>query len=214
MPQSSPDAPRPEREMADRYKTSGGSRGHDGAMTEIADRYRTLADAFQSKIEHVEPDSWTSPSPCEEWDARGLVAHVVDVHGMMLRPLDRQLGAEPSATEDPLGAFEAARTEVEAVLEDPALAGHEYDGLLGRTTVENTIDRFLGFDLVVHGWDLARATGQDETMDPSEVERIWGMAESLGDNLRRSGVCGPEVPVPDDAPLQDRLLGALGRDPR
>ena len=80
--------------------------------------------------------------------------------------------------------------------------------------METTIDRFLGFDLVVHGWDLARATGQDETMDPAEVERIWGMAESLGDNLRRSGVCGPEIPVSGDAPLQDRLLGAAGSRPR
>ncbi len=183
-------------------------------MTEIADRYRTLADAFEAKIDGVGPDSWTNPSPCEEWDARDLVAHVVDVHGMMLRPLDRQLGGEPSVAEDPRGAFKAARTEVEAVLDDPALAGYEYDGLLGRTTVGTTIDRFLGFDLVVHGWDLARSTGQDETMDPAEVERIWGMAESLGDNLRRSGVCGPEVPVSADAPLQDRLLGLLGRDPR
>ena len=50
-------------------------------------------------------------------------------------------------------------------------------------------------------------------MSKAEVERIWDMAESLGENLRRSGVCGPEVPVPADAPLQDRLLGALGRDP-
>ena len=131
---------------------------------------------------------------------------------MMLRPLDRQLERRAVATTRS-GRSRPPATEVEAVLDDPALAGHEYDGLLGRTTVGTTIDRFLGFDLVVHGWDLARATGQDETMDPAEVERIWAMAESLGDNLRRSGVCGPEVPVPADAPLQDRLLGLLGRDP-
>ena len=80
-------------------------------------------------------------------------------------------------------------------------------------SVEGTIDRFLGFDLVVHGWDLARATGQDETIAPARVEEIWGMAQGLGDNLRRAGVCGPAVPVADDAPLQDRLLGLLGRDP-
>ena len=42
---------------------------------------------------------------------------------------------------------------------------------------------------------------------------MWKDTEALGDNLRTSGVCGPEVPVADDAPLADRLLGRLGRDP-
>jgi uncharacterized protein (TIGR03086 family) len=200
--------------MADRYKTVGAEHCQHGAMTEIAARYRRLADAFEATIERTGPDDWSNPSPCEDWDARGVVEHVVDVHSMMLRPLERRLAGGPSVADDPLGAFRAARSEVEVVLDDPALAGHEYDGLLGRTTVETTIDRFLGFDLVVHGWDLARATGQDEAMDPDEIERIWGMAQGLGDNLRRSGVCGPEVAVADDAPLQDRLLGMLGRDPR
>ena len=183
-------------------------------MTEIADRYRTLADAFQSKIAGVEPDAWSNPSPCEEWDARGVVAHVVEVHGMPLGPLGRTPSPAPSVADDPLGAFEAVRNDVQTVLDDPALAGHEYDGALGRTSVGATVDQFLGFDLVVHGWDLARATGQDETMNPEEVERIWAMAQGLGDNLRRAGVCGPAVAVPEDAPRQDRLLGLLGRDPR
>ena len=110
--------------------------------------------------------------------------------------------------------FASARADIERVLDDPELAATEYDGALGRTNIAATVDRFLDFDLVVHGWDLARATGQDETIDDAEVARIWKDTEALGDNLRRSGVCGPEVPVADDAPPADRLLGRLGRDPR
>jgi uncharacterized protein (TIGR03086 family) len=182
-------------------------------MTQIADRYRELADAFQDKVVRVAPERWTAPSPCEGWDARDVVRHVVDVHGMMLGPLDRQLSPAPSVDEDVGAAFAAARADVEAVLDDPAAAGTEYDGALGRTRVDQTIDRFLGFDLVVHGWDLARATGQDETIAPGRVAETWAMAEGLGDNIRRAGVCGPAVAVPEDAPLQDRLLGLLGRDP-
>jgi uncharacterized protein (TIGR03086 family) len=132
---------------------------------------------------------------------------------MLLGTADRRLGPAPSVEDDPLGAFRSARADIEKVLDDPALADSEYDGMLGRTSVGHTIDRFLGFDLVVHGWDLARATGQDATIDPAHVERIWTAAQGLGENLRRPGVCGPEVPVPADAPLQDRLLGLLGRDP-
>jgi uncharacterized protein (TIGR03086 family) len=181
-----------------------------GGMTAIADRYRTLADAFEAKIEGVSPDDWSNQSPCEKWTARDLVSHVVDVHGMMLRPLSRSLRAGPS---DPLGAFRSARVDVEEVLDDPALAGTEYDGQFGPTKVENTIDQFLGFDLVVHGWDLARATGQDTTIEPAEVDRVWEAAAGFGESMRTYGVTGPEVAVPDDAPKQDRLLGLLGRDP-
>jgi uncharacterized protein (TIGR03086 family) len=181
-----------------------------GGMTAIADRYRDLADAFEAKIAAVPPDRWDDQSPCSEWTARQLVDHVVDVHGMMLKPLDRTVSGGP---DDALGAFQAARAEVEAVLDDPALAGTEYDGQFGKTKVEDTIDRFMAFDLVVHGWDLARATGQDETIDPAEVDRTWDAAQALGENMRKYGVTGPEVDVPQDASKQDRLLGLLGRQP-
>ncbi len=182
-------------------------------MTAIADRYRTLADAFEAKIAAVAPDAWSNRTPCVEWNARQLVGHVIDVHGMMLKPFDRPLREAPSVDDDPLGAFRSARADVEEVLDHPALAGTEYDGAFGRTKVEQTIDQFMGFDLAVHGWDLARATGQDETIDPTEVDTILAFAEPMGETMRENGVTGAAVPVPDDAPKQDRMLGLLGRDP-
>jgi uncharacterized protein (TIGR03086 family) len=183
-------------------------------MTEIADRIHKLSDAFEAKVAAVPPERWSSPSPCEGWDARGVVRHILDVHGMMVKPLGRELSAAPSVDDDPLGAYRSARADVAAVLDDPQLAGTEYDGLFGRTRVEATIDTFLGFDLVVHGWDLARAAGLDDTIDPAEVARAEAQANALGDNLRRPGVCGPEVPAPPGADAQERLLCYLGRDPR
>ena len=181
-----------------------------GGMTAIADRYRTLADAFEAKVAAVPPDRWDDQSPCDEWTARQLVDHVVDVHGMMLKPLDRTLSDRP---DDPLGAFQSARADLEAVLDDPALAGTEYDGQFGTTKVEDTIDRFMGFDLVVHGWDLARATGQDETLDPDKcAEMLEGMLP-IDEALRQSGHYGPRVEVPEDADVQTRLLAFIGRTP-
>jgi uncharacterized protein (TIGR03086 family) len=85
--------------------------------------------------------------------------------------------------------------------------------MFGRTSVEKTVDKFLGLDLLVHGWDIARATGQNEKLPEEEVTRVYQDALSLGDSLRLGGVCGPVVDVPADASEQDRLLATLGRTP-
>jgi uncharacterized protein (TIGR03086 family) len=182
-------------------------------MNAVADRIAHLSDEFETVINNVPPDAWSNPSPCSEWTARGVVHHIVDVHGMMLRPLQRQLSPAPDVDDDPIGAFRAARADVATVLAEPELAGKEYDGAFGRSVVEETIDGFLGFDLVIHRWDLARATGQDTEIEDEEVARIAAQVEHLGDALRTPGVCGPPVEVPADASPADRLLGVLGRDP-
>ena len=80
----------------------------------------------------VRPDQWSNRSWCAAWDARGVVGHVVAMHGHMLRPLGRQLSAAPSAQDDPLRAFRAARADVESVLDDPQLASTECDTPTGR----------------------------------------------------------------------------------
>jgi hypothetical protein len=78
------------------------------------------------------------------------------------------------------------------------------------------LDLSVSFDLPQHGWDLAMATGQDPTMDSDEVQRLW---RSLSDvpNVwawqREKGWYGTPIVVPSDAPLQDRVLGLIGRDP-
>jgi uncharacterized protein (TIGR03086 family) len=190
-------------------------------VSEIADRYRRRADAFQSKVAAVAPDQWANQSPCADWTARDVVGHVVVMHSAMLQPLGRQRGPGPSVDEDPLAAFVNARADIEAVLGDPTLAATECSTPMGPATAADHIDQVASEDLVVHGWDLARATGQDDTIDPEEVARMWPIAQAMDERMRIPNafgpgivVFGPEVPVPDSAPLQDRLLGLLGRDPR
>jgi uncharacterized protein (TIGR03086 family) len=106
------------------------------------------------------------------------------------------------------------------VLDDPDVAGIRCETPMGPMTIEQHIDGVVSSDLIIHRWDLARATGQDDTIDPDEVERMLPMAQSIGDEMRTPGafgpgivVFGPEVAVPADAPPQHRLLGLLGRDP-
>ena len=111
-------------------------------------------------------------------------------------------------------AFRSARADLERVLDDPDRADTVYDGMFGRTTVSATVDQFMGFDLVVHGWDLARATSQDETIPERRGRPHPRFVDRMGTaTMRENGVTGPEVAVPDDAPEQDRMLGLLGRTP-
>ncbi|MGW1343943.1 TIGR03086 family metal-binding protein [Kribbella sp. NPDC002412] len=189
-------------------------------MGEIAERYRRRAEAFEQKVAAVRADQWDNQSPCEKWTAKDVVDHIVMMHGVMLMPVARKL--EPA--DDPLTAFQEARAAVEDVLDDPILALTETDTPAGRLTTEAHIDQVISDDLVLHGWDLARATGQDETMDPDDVERLWATASAVPpdvmEKFRTPGafgegveVYGPEVQVPPSAPLQDRLLGLIGRQP-
>jgi uncharacterized protein (TIGR03086 family) len=182
--------------------------GQSGArMTETGDRYRRRADAFEALISHTEPARWTSPSPCEGWLARDVVAHVVDYSGHVLR---ERVGMSevPAFAEfdDPGAAFDAVREVVERVLDDPETAPELADYL----------DLAVSFDLPQHGWDLAMATGQDPTMDAEEVELLWSSLSEVPkvwDWQRANGWYAAPVSVPEDASLQDRVLGLIGRDP-
>jgi uncharacterized protein (TIGR03086 family) len=182
-------------------------------MTQISERYGKLADAFANKIAKVSPDAWSNQSPCAEWKARDVVRHVVDTQGMFLGFIGEKLGDIPSVDDDPAGAFKAASTQVRANLEDPAKAKAEYEGFMGKSTFEGGVDKFLSTDLVVHGWDLAKATGQDDTIDPDEIPRVQKVAESFGDALRSPGAFGPAVDAPAGADAQTKLIAFLGRTP-
>jgi uncharacterized protein (TIGR03086 family) len=180
-------------------------------MSDTADRYRRLVGEFAGKVAQVSPDGWDSPSPCEGWTARDVVAHIVDVHGLFERLVGRPFEPTIRVDDDPLGAVREAGAVVEADLDDPVRAEATFDGVFGRQTFAAAIDRFICFDLAIHGWDLARAAGLNDRIDPSELPRLRATAEEFGDNLHQAKVCGPAVEVADDADEQSKLLALLGR---
>jgi len=180
-------------------------------MEPVAERYRRLAEQLTERIAAVPEQAWSSPTPCEEWTVRDLVAHVIDVHGRFQGLVGRTLVDRPSVDEDPLQAWIAVRDQMQADLDDPSRVAEEYDGMLGRSTFGASVDGFVCFDLVVHGWDLARATGQDETMDPRDVEPLLQMVATMGPMMLENGVIARQLePAPDASP-QERLLAGLGR---
>lgn len=180
-------------------------------MSETLARYGRLADGFAATVAAVPPGRWESPSPCEGWTARDVVRHLVEVHGRILGLVDRSPGEIPDVAADPAGAFAAASAVVRAGLADPAVASASYEGAFGRNTFEGAVNQFLCFDLVVHRWDLARAAGVAEEMDPGEVSALLAQLPALGDTLSRTGACAPPLDPPPGSDEQTRLLALLGR---
>ena len=166
---------------------------------------------MEQTIAGVPDEKWEAPSPCEDWKARDIVRHLVDTSGMFLGFIGKDAPSGPSADDDPKGAFTAARDAVQSALDDPATATQEYDGMFGKTTFEKSVDSFLSADLVIHRWDLARATGQDESLPADEVERIQSALAPMDEKMRGPGAFGPKVEPAPGADAQTKLLNFLGR---
>jgi uncharacterized protein (TIGR03086 family) len=188
-------------------------------MTSAAgDRYRRLAARFTDLVVSVPPGAWTNPSPCDGWTALDVLHHVVtteaDLYGRMPFGSPLELGLTEPQTSGPLvSAWTQVRGVVQSVLNAPEQADLRYDGYFGPTTFAETIDRFYSFDLVVHCWDLARATGMRayEMFDPAEVAACRADFADLSGTMRQPGLLGPELAVPDDADEATKFLAFLGR---
>jgi len=154
--------------------------------------------------------AWDQPSACEGWTARDVLRHVVDSQRGFLGAQGVDL-PEVDLRTDPAAGWRAHAAALHRVLDDPTVAGREYDSLFGRTTVGETLLGFFGLDLVVHRWDLASAAGIDERLSDDELTFVEGRADSLGDALYSEGVCRAGVEPAADADRQARLLARLGR---
>ena len=178
----------------------------DTFTSELAKTYDRRAAAFEALIAGVAPDRWASPSPCEGWLAQDIVSHVVDFSAHVLGEKGVEHAPRYTEFDGPISAFRATRAFIVRILDDPATP----------TKLTSYLHWSLSFDLPQHGWDLAVATGQDPTIDAGEVEILWGSlngGRANWDWQRANGWYRAPVAVPDDAPLQDRVLGLLGRNP-
>lgn len=181
------------------------------STTSVALSFAERAERFASILDAAD-DHWDAPSPCDGWTVRDVVAHVIETERDFLRRHDLLDSPTPPLT-DPVAAFRTHAAEVVGLLGRDGVADRAYDGFFGPTTVGATLIEFHGWDLVIHGWDVARATGQDWSISDEEAQALGADADSWGDALHGEGICGSPVPVADDASAQDRLLARLGRDP-
>ena len=181
----------------------------------VADRYRNVAAGFTRRVAGVPDNAWSNPAPCEGWVARDVVRHLVEwVPALLSAGASVTVPAIPPVDDDPAAAWSALDQALQATLDDPAVSQAAFDHpQAGRHTVEGAIAMFILPDVLVHTWDLARATGLDETLDPDEVHTLVAGMEPHDEMLRQSGHYGPRIDVPADADEQTRLIAFLGRRP-
>jgi uncharacterized protein (TIGR03086 family) len=183
-------------------------------MATTAQRWRHLAGEFTRRVESVTPDQWERPAPCEGWIARDVVRHMTDwMPTLFLTSVELPLPVHPSVDLDPAGAWQAVDRDIQAALDNTNTAQRMTNTRAGRMTLEQLVAMTGLMDVLIHTWDLARATGQDETLDAAEVHAFLHGIEPWDAALRSSGHYGPRTPVPPDADEQTRLIAFTGRQP-
>jgi uncharacterized protein (TIGR03086 family) len=180
-----------------------------------AEEHRWIAGVFTDRVRGASPAAWDNPAPCAGWVARDVVRHLVEWFPAFLRAgAGVQLPHGPSVDEDPVMAWTVHSDGVQALLDDPETAGRVLsDRHIGELPLDVAVDRFYTGDVFLHTWDLARATGQDERLDPGKCSVMLEGMLPMDAILRQSGHYGPRVEVPEDADVQTRLLAFIGRSP-
>jgi uncharacterized protein (TIGR03086 family) len=180
-----------------------------------ADNHRRIAGTFTDRVRGVAADGWNAPAPVAGWTARDVVGHLVEwFPGFLAGGSDVRLPAGPPVADDPAAAWQQQCDAVQAVLDDPDTAGRTFTNPhTGQLPLAEAIDRFYTADVFMHTWDLACATGQDDALDAEMCAALLDGMVPFEEAMRSSGQYGPRVPVPDDAAVQDRMLGFIGRDP-
>ncbi len=176
-------------------------------------RHRAVTAGFTARVTHT--SDWDAPAPVAGWRARDVVAHLVEWFPDFLKDATGlALERGPSPEEDPVEAWQVHSDAVQRLLDGPAAATPFRHPMVGEMPLPDAVDRFYTTDVFLHTWDLARATGQDERLDPQTCADLLAGMAPIEELLRSSGQYGPRVPVPDGADVQTRLLGFIGRDPQ
>ena len=180
-----------------------------------ADEHRSIAGTFTDRVRGVPAGAWDNQSPVADWRTRDVVRHLVEWFPPFLESGSGiSLPAIPSVDDDPVGAWEQHADNVQRVLDDPANADRSFSHRhIPEMPLGAAISRFYTADVFMHTWDLARAAGLDERLDPERCREYYEGMLPLDEMLRASGQYGAKVAVPDDADWQTKMLGFIGRTP-
>lgn len=186
-------------------------------MTSLIDHYARASDGFGQRIDAIKPDQWGEPTPCSDWDVRTLVTHVLDEQ-LWVPPLlagetiadvgDRFAGDQIG--DDAASAWAAARKAVF----DASTAPGALEGTVHLSYGDERAEAYLWqvtSDTLIHTWDLARAVGDWERLDPETVDAVTDFLAPQAEAWRSAGLFGAALHVGADADPQAVLLAMTGR---
>ncbi len=185
------------------------------------------ARAMATVTQGISDDDLTRPTPCPAYSVGDLLDHVVGLTGEFTRAATREPRPDgvpagpgnPTAAHLPPDWRERLPEQLDRLV-DAWRRPEAWEGIAeaGGVTMPADIAALVTLDeLVLHGWDLAKATGQPYEPDDATAQAVYeftSMSAAPGQEAAREGLFGPVVEVPDDAPLFDRALGLGGRDPQ
>ncbi|MEY2849442.1 MAG: hypothetical protein RI885_2109 [Actinomycetota bacterium] len=160
---------------------------------------------------------WDAPTPDTEWSVRDLVRHVVEEQQWVPQLLAGRSTSQAASEIGALGDDLRAEWRLHSLAASAAWAAADHSATVRLSYDVVTMPHYLReqtSDVAIHAWDLARATGADEHLDDDLVAAVWSVFEPQEETLAASGLYASPVPLPDDAPLEWRLLAVTGRDPR
>jgi uncharacterized protein (TIGR03086 family) len=186
---------------------------------ELTEIMATAARAALDVARNVKADQLSLPTPCTDWDVRTLLNHIMfwsafrsEMAARKETPPSEQEGEVDYVIDGWLGTFERQLNRAVAAWAEPgALQGET--GLAGGSSPAPLIATMIVGELVVHGWDLARATGQELAVAPEVAEVTHAGVVDFAEQAREYHIFGDPVPVPEYAPLLTRTLALTGRDP-
>jgi uncharacterized protein (TIGR03086 family) len=186
-------------------------------MTDIAELHAEALDATGTIVTGIPADRWHADTPCDGWDVRALVNHVVSGNlwaaelaaGRTIEDVGDRLDGDVLGP-DPVGSYAASAKAAAAAFRAPgalnAPCAVSYGPVPGSVYAGH---RFI--DVLIHGWDLAAATGQDTALDATLVQDCREVIEPQLEAFRGAGAFAGPLPVPAGATGQTRLLAMLGR---
>jgi uncharacterized protein (TIGR03086 family) len=181
-----------------------------------ATAFRRASDGFVQRARRVSADQWSAATPCTEWDVRGLLNHVAGeyfwVKEMMAGRTVADVGDRLDGDllgDDPLQVLTKAQRDALEAVEGPDVLGRTVHLSFGEVPAAEYAKQ-MTVDSVIHSWDLARATGGDESLDAELVDLCYAELQKTAGDWRSAGLFGPETAASDGS-AQAKLLALSGR---
>lgn len=180
-------------------------------MTDSLATYYRVVMRFTELVDSISADQWSSNTPCEGWTVRDLMQHIIVRDRKIAASLGDARADEPAPDADLATAWHERVAWWAAGLADPALAEAVWQTASGELTFREAAIAMMTGELTIHTWDLARALGVDDTLDPEGVRMAYAQLQGYDEQKRGPQTMGPEVEVPIGTDEQTRLIAFTGR---